>query len=194
MSIQSNINQGISLLGLLFSQTPAAAVRREQAVDEYKEASKQMDKLEKIEEDPGQVMEPETHVLDTIEEQKKKGYPLSQEQEVGLVKASFGLAHERNKQYVDAAKTKMELNPSEQTQKDYLMATQHMYAAQEEEKSMLSHLSNKRAQAEAKAIEESKAEQERIARSREITKMITEGIPLSRESQAYVNKRLGGNQ
>lgn len=69
-----------------------------------------------------------------------------------------------------------------------------MYAAQEEEKAMLSHLSNKRAQAEAKAMEETKAEQERIARSREITKMITEGIPLSRESQNYVNKRLGGNQ
>lgn len=194
MSIQANINQGISLLSLLASQTPSASIRREQAVDKYKEASKQMVALEKVEEDPGQAMDPESYVLDTIKEQKDKGYPLSQEQEVGLVKASFGLAHERNKQYVEAAKTKMEIDPSEKTQKDYLMATQHMYAAQEEEKSMLSHLSNKRAQAEAKAMEETKAEQERIARSREITKMITEGIPLSRESQAYVNKKLGGNQ
>lgn len=194
MSIQANINKGLSLLDLLASQTPMAAVRREQAVDKYKEASAQMNKLEKVEEDPGQAMDPESHVLDTIKEQEKKGYPLSQEQEVGLVKASFGLAHERNIQYAAAAKTKMELNPSEKTQKDYLMATQHMYAAQEEEKTMLSHLSNKRAQAEAKAVEESKAEQERIARSREITRKITEGIPLSRESQNYVNKRLGGNQ
>lgn len=123
MSIQANINQIFSLASLLSSQTPKAAVRREQAVDIYKAASKQMDKLEKVEEDPGQAMDPETHILDTIEEQKKKGYPLSQEQEIGLTKASFGLAHERNKQYVDAAKTKMEINPSEQTQKDYLMAT-----------------------------------------------------------------------
>ena len=194
MSIQANINQGISLLGLLASQTPMAAIRREQAVDKHEEASRQMAALEKVEEDPGQAMDPESHVLDTIEEQEKKGYPLSKEQEVGLVKASFGLAHERNKQYVNAAKIRMEINPSEQTQKDYLMATQHMYAAQEEEKTMLSYLSDKRTQAKNKAIEEAKAEQERLARSREITRMITEGVPLSRESQEYVNKRLGGNQ
>jgi len=44
------------------------------------------------------------------------------------------------------------------------------------------------------AADAGEAEAARIAESRRITKMITEGIPLSPASEKYVNKRLGGNQ
>lgn len=81
------------------------------------------------------------------------------------------------------------------TQKDIAAKERERKKQERAEKSSTAAKREKaRAAADAAAQAEAEAEMERLTRSREITKMITEGIPLSRETQDYVNKRLGGNQ
>lgn len=191
MSIQSNINQMWSILGVLTSQSRKAAVGRQKAIDEYEEAKKAQSAEEQLAEDIG--YEPEQRTMDTIAAQKEKGYPLSEDREKGYARAAFALEKERSIRYAAAAKKEMELAPSEKTQEKYLRAQASVYENEEAEKRTLSNLQKQRDLADQERKFAAEQEQARLAKSREITRMITEGIHYSPESQAYINKRLGGS-
>ena len=167
MSIQANINQGISLAGLLLSQTPMAAAQREKVAEEQRaraeqrQADKDVETYENLAE---YGIEPETEAEAAVQ---------------SMIAEKGAAAYERQ----------FELNPITKTYKKYTQALEAKGYYQREQSRLSKSQETKNAAADA-----GEAEAARIAESRRITKMITEGIPLSPASEKYVNKRLGGNQ
>lgn len=180
MSIQANINQGISLAGLLLSQTPMAATHREKVAEAQRAeaAQRQADKdVETYEKMADYGIEPENEA----------------EAAVQLQIAEKGAA---------AHQKQFELNPTTQNYR--------MYQASLRDISDLSgQLSKFQKQQQTKdaAMDAGKAEAARIAESRNLTNMLDlsklDERTLGRVNRAYkkaehdtyyLQKNKGGNQ
>lgn len=157
MSIQSNINQAISMAGLLYSQSPAATKKREQAA----EAVRQEAEKRKT-------------------EQAIAGYQRMADQ--GIVPETEG---ERTAQLhiAEAGETAYrrayQLDPTEQTYAVYQRAAEDV----SELRGMTGLPANRaelnaqrQREAEASAEAERQREQERLARSRQFAEMVTAGV------------------
>lgn len=151
MSIQSNINQGISLMSLLISQTPLAEKARAKTAANVAE-SKAKEKI------AAEAAEKEAR-FKSLEEHALKGIPADktaagQDAELDVYKDVVALAKER---YL--------ANPTEETYGDYMA---HSVGYREAKES----LATKRAKAERTAREAGAEEARRLA----ISRSITEGI------------------
>ena len=179
MSVQANINQSLSLMGLLFSQTPLAEKARANAQRQHA--------IDTAKQNVGLAQGAENEALeaytDMIENTTRTG------KEKGLTGAQIDVSiletpeHEVYKETMSAeTKAHEELTKLEPTQENIKGVINRRRAEKEQE------------EIDTRARETLAKEQQRLARSREITRMITEGIPLSPNSQDYVNKRLGGTK
>lgn len=230
MSIQSNINQGISLMSLLASQSPMAEERRitkkieaekplrdaelELAREKTKVKTEERLKLEleaenrkaneKLNNATGLHKQHAENIADIVRTKKGQinrnyknqfeGHISSREAAIESGEALRKLAPTPELE-ANLGKWRSEIEELRSTQKDIAAKERERKKQERAEKSTTAAKREKaRAAAEASAQAEAEAEVERLARSREITKMITDGVPLSRESQTYVNKKLGGNQ
>lgn len=228
MSIQSNINQGISLMSLLASQSPMAEERRitkkveaekplrdaelelarektrakteeRLKVEAEAENRKAQEKLNNATILHKQHAENIADIVRTKKGQINRNYKLeghisSREAAIESGEALRKLAPTPELE-ANLGKWKSEIEELRSTQKDIAAKDKERKKIERAEKSATAAKREKeRAAADAAAQAEAEAEAERLTRSREITKMITEGVPLSRESQTYVNKKLGGNQ
>ena len=174
MSIQSNVNQGLSLLSLLASQTPLAEAGRAQAVEKAKirAAEKNVKLAGKAE---AEALDKYTEAVEKVgartdlTDVEKEAMDLPEGQIWKETMAAETQAHERLTQ----------LNPTE--------------------KNVAGLVNRRRAETEQAEIDRAaqdalRKEHERLARSREITKKITEGITYSPASEKYIEKRLGGSR
>jgi hypothetical protein len=237
MSIQANINQGLSLIGLLASQTPYAEERRVKkrvaAEAPAREAALEMKKKEaeiataaatqKVEERLALEMgakeeerQKKIGELTGIHEQHASFISDISRSKSGAIdrrKATSFEGHisareaaiksgEELRGYAPSAeleanigKWRSEVEEIRGVQSEMKAEKKAKEREAKSERAAAKDRKRKEAEEMAKqAADAGMAETERLARSREITKMITEGVPLSRESQDYVNKRLGGNQ
>lgn len=159
MSIQSNINQSMSLLAFGMSQIPAiqeASKRRAQ----MRQAEKLSEKYEALAEHG---KDPET---------------------IGEAKAQLHIARVGK----EAGEARLALDPTERNVKELAMYEQDISDLSRD----VERFGKREAESELRAQEKLAAEQARLARSRDITRAITEGVYLSPDSQKYVNKKLGG--
>lgn len=142
MSIQSNINQGLSLMSLLFSQTPGAAAKREGVIQSVAESKAQ----EKI--------------ATEASEQEQRYSALQKHAKEGIAKATTkaeeAAEDDLYKELVEVSKQRYLANPSKATYEDYMTDVQG-YAESKQ---------SKQAEAEKKAKEALDAEQTRIFRSK----------------------------
>ena len=157
MSIQSNINQAISMAGLLYSQSPAATRKREEAA----EAARQESERRKT-------------------QQAIAGYERMAEQGInpeteGERMAQLHIAEAGESAYRRA----YELDPTDRTYTMYQGATEEVA----ELRGMTGLPATRwdlnvqrRREAEASAAAERQAEQERLARSRQFAEMVTAGV------------------
>lgn len=180
MSIQANINQGISLAGLLLSQTPMAATHREKVAEAQRAeaAQRQADKD-----------------VETYERMADYGIEPANEAEAAVQSmiAEKGAA---------AYEKQFELNPTTKTYKQYTQALDAKGYYQREQSRLSKSQETKNA-----AMDAGKAEAERIAESRNLTNMLDlsklDERTLGRVNRAYkkaehdtyyLQKNKGGNQ
>lgn len=157
MSIQSNINQAISMAGLLYSQSPAATKKREEAAEavrqeaEKRKAEQAIAGYERMAEQ-GAIPETEgeraaqLHIAEAGEAAYRRAYELDPTEETYAV-------------YQRAAGDASELRGM-----TGLPSTREQLNTQ------------RRQEAEASAAAERQAEQERLARSRQFAEMVTAGV------------------
>lgn len=171
MSIQANLNQMLSLAGLLASQTPAAHARKAEKEVEVAEKQKFKDlereeqslKLQLEHTDPMEVYADTIRGVDVFE---------SVEEEAELVD-KLG----------DVAKRKFEHRPSQESYGEYLEAkykTAEEYDTPEKagERAMMREMAKDvslRDKAKAQAELAAKARAEELAKSRAFAQMVTEG-------------------
>jgi hypothetical protein len=177
MSIQSNINNALSIATLLWSQTDAykqmaekqktrknltkAETAENVALDEYVESIEKIDKNENL--------SPESKDKAILDLPQYNTWMEAAERTSSIEEKLMYLdPSEKNVKRVNASRDAI------QDQRDII--------AEERKK-----LEEKRSKAAADQIKE----QERIANSRNFAKMITEGVTLSPSSQEYVNKYTG---
>lgn len=166
MSIQSNINQGLSLMSLLASQTPAASARKEEAIRKKD--------IELTERRLANAQETENIALKDYE--KLLSNEKITDEEI-MKSAEAKLYNEAGSRVQSIQEELMAKDPTAERQKAIL--------AREKE------TSNERERVElakSAAQEKLKLEQERIAASR----AITEGISYSPETTAYIKQRQKG--
>jgi hypothetical protein len=181
MSIQSNINQSLSLLSLLVSQSPVAEAGRAQAVEKAKirAAEKNVKLAGKAE---AEALDKYTAAVEKVgartdlTDVEKEAMDLPEGQIWKETMSAETQAHERLTQ----------LNPTE--------------------KNVAGLVNRRRAETEQAEIDLAaqdalRKEHERLARSRDVIKTITEGVPLSPQSEKYVNtqisninKKIGGTK
>lgn len=157
MSIQSNINQAISMAGLLYSQSPAAARKREETAEAVRQEAEKRKTQQAI-----------------------AGYERMAEQ--GVIPETEGerVAQLRIAQSGESAyRRAYELNPTEETYSAFQSATEDVA----ELRSMTGLPATReqlnaqrRREAEASAAAERQSEQERLARSRQFAEMVTAGV------------------
>lgn len=160
MSIQSTINQGLSLASLLISQNPKL-----KAMGEQRGALRKLDKEEKV-----------------LLGQLNQLTPAEKVTASGEV-TEIGDELEITEKLSDIAKKRFETKPSEDTYAAYLDAKYKRaadYDSPEKAKGRqflreVSMMSAKRAEAETKAQEASRLEAERLSKSRAFAKMVMEG-------------------
>lgn len=181
MSIQANVNQGLSLMGLLASQTPRAEANREKAAEKarIKSAEKNVELAGKAE---AEALDKYTAAIEKVGARKdltdieKEAIDLPEGQIWKETMSAETRAHEKLAQ----------LAPTEKN---------------------ISGLVNRRraeldqAEIDRAAQDALRKEHERLARSRDIIKTITEGVSLSPQSENYVNtkitninKKIGGTK
>lgn len=123
MSIQSNINQGISLMSLLFSQTPSAAAKREEVVQSVAERKAQ----EKI--------------ATEASEQEQRYQALQEHAKEGIAKATTkaekAAEDDLYKELVEVSKRRYLANPSKETYEDYMTDVQGYAEAEQSAKEAL---------------------------------------------------------
>ena len=157
MSIQSNINQAISMAGLLYSQSPAAARKKEEAAEAVRQEAERRKAQKAIE-----------------------GYERMSEQ--GAVPETEGerIAQLRIAQSGESAyRRAYELNPTDETYSAFQSATEDVaelrgmtgLPATREQLN-----AQRQREAEASAAAERQREQERLARSRQFAEMVTAGV------------------
>lgn len=194
MSIQSTINQGISVLSILWSQTPYAEksrqkaatpeiVKREVSRQEQIKAAAEEERLASQAKSEADFQAMQRHVL----EGEGKAGVTTGEKEVEM-KAYADWANLARQRYLS--------NPTDETYEDWKTIESGYHEARDWEEAKKASERQKHEEAKRKAAEAQALEQERIARSRQLTRTITEGIPLSPSSQKYVEKRIetGGKQ
>lgn len=161
MSIQQSINQGLSLAGLLFSQTPYAATKKEERVSAAREAAekekyqKQYQQYEEYARREGVAKEPET-----------EGELAGQ-----LVLSRMGEQAARRLFELDPTQesiTRFEREAAGLTELERLRGT--LPATQIEANAQ------RRRKADEAARASQQAEQERLARSRQFAEMVTAGV------------------
>lgn len=157
MSIQSNINQAISMAGLLYSQSPAATRKREETA----EAVRQEAEKRKT-------------------EQAIAGYQRMADQ--GIVPETEGerIAQLRIAQSGESAyRRAYELDPTEQTYAAFQSATEDVAELRGMRNLPANRVelnAQRQREAEASAAAERQREQERLARSRQFAEMVTAGV------------------
>lgn len=151
MSIQSNINQGISLMSLLISQTPLAEEARAKTATEVAESKAEEKIAAEAAEKEARFKALEKHALEGIPADKTAA---GKDAELEVYGDVVALAKER---YL--------ANPTAETYGDYMAHSTGYREAKES-------LSTKRAEAEKTAMEAGKEEARRLA----ISRSITEGI------------------
>lgn len=185
MSIQANVNQLISLAGLLASQTPWAAKQREKAAGKEIEAREARIRRAAAEEEAGRIAA-------QAEEQERKFGAAVKHAEEGIPAEKTAAGKEAELEvYGDIAqlaKQRYLTNPTAETYQDYVdYATGYKESAENYETEKASARA-KREKAEAKAKIATEEEARRIA----ISRSITEGISYSPESEKYLEKRNKG--
>lgn len=153
MSIQSTVNQGLSLVGLLVSQTPMATQSKENAL--LQERKKRADRTYQ-----------ELH--ETI------GSTESHYSQDGMTEGDIRMERARNAAYVAAARERSELDPGDPEKLgDWYLAEERSDIFEEEKEAHEAEFARKkkkREEAEASAAEAQAEEQRRQAITREITR------------------------
>lgn len=213
MSIQANINQGISLAGLLLSQTPMAATQREKQA-EAQRIETEKGRIGKQIENATKLKDQALVGIKTQLEEVPEGMT-GEELDMG----DFSDVSIYNKQQVRLGELYERMATIDPTDENFDKYTQQITEAKEAEKRMKNpqtlyqlknggvSMSQKRDMAKSAAADAGKAEAARLAESRNLTNMldlskldertidrVNRAYKRAERDTKYLTKKDGGNQ
>lgn len=214
MSIQSNINQGISLLSLLASQTPAAAAHREKAAEEQR-IETEKGRVGKQIENATKLKDQALAGIKTQLEEVPEGMT-GEELDMG----DFSDVSIYNKQQIRLGELHEQMARLDPSDENFDKYTQAITSAKEAEERINNpktsfyqlknggvSLSQKRDKAKTSAADAGRVEAERLAESRNLTNMldlskldertigrVNRAYKKAERDTKYLTKKDGGNQ